>query len=43
MTGGVAMKLLQFPDDIESYITGKERLVLEIEQLALKWYKDQQK
>ncbi|WP_044477049.1 GrpB family protein [Oceanobacillus massiliensis] len=30
----------QFPYDIESYIDGKERLVKEIEEKALNWYKD---
>ncbi|MBM7583952.1 GrpB-like predicted nucleotidyltransferase (UPF0157 family) [Bacillus pakistanensis] len=30
----------QFPYDIESYITGKERLVSEIEVKAMEWYKE---
>lgn len=32
----------QFPYDIESYIEGKERLVVKIEQQALRWYREQQ-
>ena len=29
---------LRFPYDIESYIKGKEQLVLEIERKAIFWY-----
>ncbi|NNU94891.1 GrpB family protein, partial [Geobacillus sp. NFOSA3] len=29
----------RFPCDIESYIKGKEQLVLEIERKAVAWYK----
>lgn len=28
----------QFPYDVESYINGKERLVLEIERQAMQWH-----
>lgn len=31
---------LRFPYDIQSYIKGKERLVIEIEQKALVWYRE---
>jgi len=38
--GDLKRKLAQeFPYDIESYIQGKERLVVKIEQQALEWYR----
>jgi GrpB-like predicted nucleotidyltransferase (UPF0157 family) len=38
--GDLKRKLAQeFPYDIESYIQGKERLVVTIEQQALEWYR----
>lgn len=42
--GDLKMKLAQqFPDDMESYIKGKERLVKEIERKGLTWYQELKK